>query len=251
MQNSMRAMTTAHIFMTGQSGVGQSLMAGLFGDWISQKGLKPVGFDLCGGPGAGLSRYTALPAHTSRTEAAFHGLEDSIERKIGPHVVDVSSRLHVPLLSHMLIRDWPLRSKSAGRQIYLHAVIAGGASYGKSVDDAERLAGLFPELPLVLWVNEYHSPATTQIEEVHFFESMSFEKLSARAIGFVRMKPLTLRQRAVLASLESLHKLPSEIQAMESLSSVTRATHAGWAQPVFQALDGIFAELPLPLPIAA
>lgn len=233
--------SSAHLFLAKRAGMGQSLLASLFADWIRQRGgLNPAVFDMALIPGAGISRFNALHAAHVATKASFHAVDHSIACRMGPHIVDVSSELHLDFVQHMLLRDSARSAAAVSRKLYMHAIITGGAGYAQSLADTEYLANLFPDLPLVVWLNEYHSEASTQIEVVHFLESLAGEKIAQRAIGVVRMHTLTMRERAVLASLESQNQLPSEIQSMGALSSATKLIHKGWANHSFAGLDEIF-----------
>lgn len=243
--------STVHIPLNHKGGVGKTTVAALLCEWLMKQGAAPVVFDAdAKNTDACISNYKALNARklpllrTDETgaerinEAGFEEMLESLLGEEGPHVIDPGANTYTHWLSYSIDMGLVDELQAAGKQVFIHTIIAGGETCEETVKGLEEIAAALP-WPIVVWLNEYKSPAKLR-GGVHFLESAPYVVLSSRIVGIVRMTEVTPVQRDALDVLGTLHLLASEIREDSGVSSQKRIAFGRWARDAFNGLDQVF-----------
>jgi len=240
-----------HLHLAHKGGVGKTIVASLVSEWLMNQGHAPIVFDAdVKNVDACISNYQALQARKLPlmtvgedgieriNEAGMEQFLESVLSEEGPHQLDSGANFYTPVMSYIPEMGLVDELKSAGKTVFIHAIVAGGDMTEETVKGLEEIAAALP-WPLILWLNEFRSPAKLQ-GGVHFLESSVYVKLASRIQGIVRMKEVTAVQRDALNEIGPLHLLRSEVKATAGLSAQKRIAFGQWAGAAFAGLDVAF-----------
>lgn len=244
---------SVHIFLASKGGVGKTTLCALLAEWLYNQGSAPVVFDAdAKNVDACISNYKGLnadrlsellvknPDGSERiTEAGFERLLESLMEEDGPHVIDTGANTYTQWLSYVSGLDLKTELEDAAKTVFVHTIVAGGEMCEETVRGLEEIAARVPTWKLVVWVNEYKSPARLRSGE-HFLESQPYVALYPRFAGVVQMGEVSDVQRNALDALGPLHLLASEVRADGSISSQKRIAFNQWSRQAFRSLDKVF-----------
>lgn len=244
---------SVHIPLNHKGGVGKTTVAALLCEWLLQQNTSPIVFDSdAKNTDACISNYQALGARklpllrTDETgaerinEAGFEEMLESVLGEDGPHVIDPGANTYTHWLSYIIDLDLVSEFAAAGKQVYIHVIIAGGEMTEETVKGLEEIAAALP-WPIVIWLNEHKSPAKMR-GGVHFLESKSYVAQTDRIVGVVRMSEVNNVKRDALDHIGPLHLLVAEVRKDGSVPTQKRLAFASWARDAFNGLDMVFAE---------
>lgn len=242
---------SVHVFLAHKGGVGKTTNAALLCEWLINRGAPPFVFDAdAKNTDACISNYKALNARRLpllRTdeagaerinESGFEALLESALEEEGPHVIDTGANTYTHWLSYVIDLGLVQELEAAGKTVYLHTIVAGGEMTEETTKGLQEIASALP-WPIVVWVNEYKSPAKLR-GGVHFLESTRYVALSSRITGIVRLKEVTPVQRDALDTLGPLHLLVGEVRKDSGVSTQKRIAFGSWARNAFDGLDTVF-----------
>lgn len=155
--------------LQGKGGVGKSLIASLLTQYYGTRELGPLGIDtdpvnatFAGYKAFGAEVLTIMEGDEINTRAFDQLVERLIEqgekgRQVA--VADNGASTFVPLCSYMLQNGVVPLLAEAGHSVRFHTVITGGQAFLDTLQGFVTLASNFPDVPLVVWINEYFGPA--------------------------------------------------------------------------------------------
>ena len=254
-----------HLFLAHKGGVGKTTLSALLAEWMLGKGVAPVVYDAdARNRDACISQYKALNARRLDNllvqredgtehinEAGFESLLESLMEEQGPHLVDTGANTYTNWMSYVGELSLADELESVGKTVFVHTIIAGGEMCEETVRGLEEIAERMPSWKIVVWVNEYKSPAKLRGGE-HFLESAPFVALSSRLQAVIRMPEVSMTTRDALDLLGPLHLLVAEVKADPTVSTQKRIAYGGWARKAFAALDAAFGDVvPASIPTPA
>lgn len=254
-----------HIFLAHKGGVGKTTLAALLAEWMLNKGDAPIVYDAdARNLDACIAQYKALNARrldsllvkhedgTERiSEVGFEALLESLVEEEGPHLVDTGANSYTNWVSYVQELGMQELMEEAARTVFIHTIVAGGEMCEETVRGLEEIAEKMPNWKIVLWVNEFNSPAKLRGGE-HFLESAPFVALSHRLQGFIRMPEVSAVTRDALDLLGPMRLLVSEVKGDQNVSTQKRMAYGSWARKAFAALDVTFGDVNVaPKPKAA
>ncbi len=156
-------MATINFILQGKGGVGKSMVASALAQYYQEKGMNPACFDT-DPVNTTFAAYEALNVQTVNIlegnkinprafDAFFNPLLEIAED--GVAVVDNGASSFIPLCSYLMDNQVITLMKEYGHQIYFHTVITGGQALPDTLNGLEALLLNFPEVPVVIWQNEY------------------------------------------------------------------------------------------------
>jgi hypothetical protein len=169
--------------LQGKGGVGKSLIASLQAQYYIIRGLGPVCVDT-DPVNATFAGYNAFDVQAldimegdDINPRAFDRLVELLmeqgESGRQVAVVDNGASTFVPLCSYMLQSGVVPLLTEAGHSVRFHTVITGGQAFLDTLQGFVSLAKCFPDVPLVVWINEYFGKAESQgkaFEETKAFQ---------------------------------------------------------------------------------
>jgi cellulose biosynthesis protein BcsQ len=153
--------TAAHFTLQGKGGVGKSFTSSILAQYFKSIGAntKPIDTDPVQ---QSLLAYKALNAEhidlmndAKINERNFDKLIERLLTEEGTFVIDNGSSSFIPLSNYLIENKAIQMLKDAGRQIYIHCVIAGGESLTDTLRGFSVLAQQTNEKNIVIWLNEY------------------------------------------------------------------------------------------------
>lgn len=156
-------MKMVHLILQGKGGVGKSFIASLITQHYQGRGVKPDCYDTdpVNQTYAGYKSFEANRLELMRDgnidqrlfdaliEAIMNGPKDSV------FVVDNGAATFVPLCAYMFENNVAGFLRDQGIELVIHSVLTGGQAQTDTMDGLASLLTHFPELPVVVWLNEY------------------------------------------------------------------------------------------------
>ena len=222
-------MASLNFILQGKGGVGKSMIASFLAQHYRQNGITPLCFDT-DPVNPTFSNYQALGvAHVGIMEGDnintrhFDGL---IEQLLGldedEHVViDNGAASFVPLCAYLVETDVVTLLQEHGHAVRLHTVITGGQGYQDTVTGMAALINHFPDVPIVIWKNEYFGNVQTNGKAIEDTKFLSAQK--QRIAGIVTLP--AVKRETFGRDLEALfrrHKTFEEGVADPEFSIMTR-----------------------------
>jgi len=187
-------MALINMTLQGKGGVGKSLVSTLLAQHYKARGLEPLCFDtdpvnqtFGGFKALGVKRL-ALGASAGEIDPrAFDGL---IEDVLGlPSdavvVIDNGAASFLPLMSYMAENGVVSFLAESGHELRCHTVLTGGQALDDTVMGLEGLFQAFPDVPVVVWLNEYFGKVEKNGKA--FEDTKLYRDNGARIHALVRM----------------------------------------------------------------
>lgn len=186
-------MKHVHLILQGKGGVGKSLVASLITQHFQARSVAPVCFDTdpVNQTFAGYEAFGATRLELMRDgnidQRQFDQLIEAIV-KAGPDttfIVDNGAATFVPLCAYMFENDVAGFFKQSGLQLTIHCVLTGGQAQSDTMDGLASLLGHFPEVPVVVWLNEFFG--RIEREGRRFEDSKLFKDNQAQIHALIRI----------------------------------------------------------------
>lgn len=182
------------LILQGKGGVGKSLIASLLAQHFQMRGFDPllaIDTDPVNATFAGYTAFKVEPLIIMEDDdinpRAFDKLIERIltegEEGARAAVVDNGASTFVPLCSYMLQNGVIALLTEAGHSIRFHTVITGAQAFLDTLQGFVSLAKNFPDVPLVVWINEYFGKAS--FNGTVFEETLAFKDHASRVHALV------------------------------------------------------------------
>ena len=155
-------MAIIHVILQDKGGVGKSVVAALLHQGLEALGYEVRGYDTDSVNGT-FAAYGAFNA--SRVEIVLPGggisregvdglLNTLADTPDGVHaVVDNGAASSAALTAFFAEYGIPTALKDKGHRVCLHTVLVGGPGHDEAARHATRLPNVFPETPIIGWIN--------------------------------------------------------------------------------------------------
>jgi len=160
---------TIHLILQGKGGIGKTVVATWLAEFLIGRGQPVCCVD--GDPvNRSLSQYKALPVENldlvNRDGVVQRCNYDRlVERFLNDEsvfVVDSGATAFLPFWTYLLESDVITVLRDAGRRVFVHIPISGGEMLNDSLLGFRTLAETAAEKSLVVWINEYFGPITSE-----------------------------------------------------------------------------------------
>lgn len=158
-------MATVHIMLQKKGGVGKSMIASMWMQFLEEMGYPVIGIDTDPSNKSfaeftelGISKLEILDRNDEIDSRRFDVLVETIcGLEPAEHIViDTGASCYVSLLAY-LKHNGPFEIiKEAGHDIYIHTPVTGGSDVIFTTACLEDLVNNFPEIPFIVWKNRYH-----------------------------------------------------------------------------------------------
>ena len=235
-------MRTIHLILQGKGGVGKSLVASILCQYLMEKGREVQAFDT-DPVNQTLSGYQTLPVQELKLlrgddidRRKFDQLIEDILTAPGDVVVDNGAATFVPLSAYLKENQTVDFLSDAGLRMLIHTVITGGQAMKDTADGLVSLAGHFPTVPLVVWLNRYFGEIATETKQ---FEEFKVYRENRDQIAALISIPLKSAQTfgQDLEDLFSRHQTFAAAFADETLPVMTRQRLKIFWNEMCQAID--------------
>jgi CO dehydrogenase maturation factor len=158
-------MAIVHIMLQKKGGVGKSMTASMWMQYLDEIGYPVIGIDTDPSNKSfaefaelGVSKLEILDANDEIDPRRFDVLVETIcGLESNDHIVVDTGASCYPSLFPYLKHNGPFDIiKEAGHQIYVHTLISGGSDVIATTACLEELVTTFPDLPFIIWKNRYH-----------------------------------------------------------------------------------------------
>lgn len=238
-------MRTIHLILQGKGGVGKSLVASILCQYLLEKGRAVQAFDT-DPVNQTLSGYKTLPVQELKLlrgddidRRKFDVLIEDILAAKGDVVVDNGAASFVPLSAYLKENQTIDFLSDTGMRVLIHTVITGGQAMKDTVDGLVSLAGHFPTVPLVVWLNRYFGEIATEKKQ---FEEFKVYRENRDQIAALISIPLKSAQTfgQDLEDLFSRHQAFSTAFTDETLPVMTRQRLKIFWNEMCQEIDKAF-----------
>lgn len=156
-------MKKVHLILQGKGGVGKSLIASLLTQHFIARKVQPSCYDTdpvnqtFAGYKAFGTKQLELMRDGNIDQRQFDELIEAIMKADDGTVfiVDNGAATFVPLSAYMYENGIAGFFQDQGLQLVIHSVLTGGQAQGDTMDGLASLLKHFPEIPVVVWLNEY------------------------------------------------------------------------------------------------
>ncbi|MGI6656281.1 MAG: conjugal transfer protein TraL [Desulfobulbus sp.] len=169
-------MRTVHLILQGKGGVGKSLAAAVLCQYLIEKGQEIIGVDT-DPVNQTLTGYQDLPVKELKLmqgddidRRKFDQLIEDILTVSGDVVVDNGAATFVPLSAYLKENQTIDFLEESGIRVLIHTVITGGQAMKDTADGLVSLAGHFPNVPLVVWLNRYFGEISRENKQFEDFK---------------------------------------------------------------------------------
>ncbi|MBC7906738.1 MAG: conjugal transfer protein TraL [Rhodospirillaceae bacterium] len=194
--------------LQGKGGVGKSLIASLLAQHYMERGLTPllaidtdpVNATFAGYKAIGVEFLSIMDGDDINPRAfdqLIVRIMEQAEKGGQIAVIDNGASSFVPLSSYILQNGVATLLAEAGHTVRIHTVIAGGPGLQDTMQGFVSLAKNIPDVPLVVWLNQYFGPVVHQDTGKSFEESKAFKDHAGRVQALVTLpavKPETFGQ---------------------------------------------------------
>jgi hypothetical protein len=158
-----------HFILQGKGGVGKTLAAILLSQCIQEKSepvicvdTDPVNASLSGLSPLNPERVSIFTGKKVDTRS-LDLFTEKLLNDDAHFVIDNGAASFVPVSQYLLENDVTTMLAEEGRQPFIHCVVTGGLAMA---DTLQGLASIFenfpPNVPVVVWINEFFGPIVTQ-----------------------------------------------------------------------------------------
>lgn len=185
---------TVHVTLQNKGGVGKTLVASNIAQYLIEKNRPVVAFDVDPGNHSladiKLLRANIIDPFNSETgEVNISALDELMEAALtepADVVIDGGAASFQPLADYLIRMDAAAVLAERGRDLLVHSVIAGGASFEHTLTGVEELLTQIPApARFVIWLNEYFGPIGAAGE--NFEETTIYKTHRERIAGIVRI----------------------------------------------------------------
>lgn len=183
-----------HIVLQGKGGVGKSLIASTLMQHLQHASgrdqVRGIDTDPSNQTFAGYQRLQVrqlpiLLEGTSRVdEGKFDQLVQWLMEDTAETVIDTGATSFLPFSNYLVENAILELLRAQGRTVRVHTVIAGGAALADTIDGFRSLAKPLPERSMVVWLNEFFGPVSSQGKT--FEEARAYLDSADKVIGIVR-----------------------------------------------------------------
>ncbi len=186
-------MKQIHMILQGKGGVGKSFIASLLAQHYLARDIVPICIDTdpINQTFAGYVAFNARPLKLMKGDdldpRAFDQLVDQVVAADDESVfvIDNGSATFVPLCAWMLENHAVRFFKEAGVGLTLHSVLTGGQALGDTMVGLGNLLKHFPDLPAVIWLNEYFGKP--EKDGMSFEQSALYKKHQNQVMALIRI----------------------------------------------------------------
>lgn len=179
-------MGITHFIFQKKGGAGKSLISTMWFQYLELMGLKVFGIDtdpsnrtFAGFKDLNITEINILNKEKDIDQRLFDPLVESVFR-LGENehlVVDSGSSCFVSLMAYLTESSAFDLIQSEGRRIYIHVPVTGGSEMLHTADCLDELVKIFPNLPFIIWKNQYHGELTSmEGDEIKKFEDFKVYK---------------------------------------------------------------------------
>ncbi|WP_341702079.1 conjugal transfer protein TraL [Ferrovibrio sp.] len=156
-------MKRIQMILQGKGGVGKSFVASLLAQRMMSRGTVPVCIDTdpVNQTFAGYTAFGARKLQLMRDgNIDPRGFDQLIEMVMSEpdetaFIIDNGAATFVPLCAYLFENDVAGFLTGSGIELVLHSVLTGGQALGDTMDGLASLLKLFPNIPVVVWLNEF------------------------------------------------------------------------------------------------
>lgn len=186
-------MKQVHFTLQGKGGVGKSLVASLIAQYLLSLGepvevidADPVNPTLYGYEGLKVMRLDLMEGNTI-VEEKFDALTLRIFDEDTNFVIDNGASSFVALNNYMIENNIASMIADHGKQVVIHAVIAGGSALDETITGFADIVEQMPEqVQIIVWLNEHFGKI--EAEGKKFYEMNIYTKNQDRVKGIVRLE---------------------------------------------------------------
>ncbi|MBB4267630.1 conjugal transfer protein TraL [Roseospira visakhapatnamensis] len=191
-------MAAIHMTLQGKGGVGKSFIASLLAQHFLARGQAPICLDT-DPVNQTFAGYKAFSPEIIRLgerpdEINPRYFDALIERIMAAPedaviIIDNGASTFMPLIGYMVEAQALAMLHDGGHQVRLHSVLTGGQALEDTTVGLAKLAAMIPDLPLVVWLNEYFGAVARQTAKgVQSFEdSRIYRDLAPRIVAMIRL----------------------------------------------------------------
>jgi hypothetical protein len=159
---------TIHLILQGKGGIGKTVVATWLAEFLIGRGQPVCCID--GDPvNRSLGQYKALPVENldlvNQEGVVIRSNYDRLTERFlnddSVFVVDSGATAFLPFWTYILESDVITVRREAGRRVFVHIPISGGEMLNDSLLGFRTLAETAAEKSLVVWINEYFGPITS------------------------------------------------------------------------------------------
>lgn len=179
-------MAVAHFIFQRKGGVGKSLVAAMWFQYLAETGHKVFGIDtdpsnhtFAGFEELNVTKLNILDKDEDIDPIKFDSLVEAIfEMNENEHVVvDSGSSCFVSLFAYLKQNNAFGAILDGGHRIYIHVPVTGGSDMTHTAACLDELVTSFPEIPFVVWKNQYHGELISKDgNEIKQFEEFKVYK---------------------------------------------------------------------------
>lgn len=155
-------MGNIHFILQGKGGVGKSLVANLLFQYLRKRAdVMGIDTDPVNSTLAGYKELTVLAINIMNgadiDNCKFDELMHiALDSPAGSHIIiDNGASSFIPLCSYLIENNALQILLNTGHHPLLHTVVTGGQAILDTTAGLATLATTFPEVPLVVWLNQY------------------------------------------------------------------------------------------------
>ena len=187
-------MALVNMTLQGKGGVGKSLVAALLAQHYRARGIEPICFDTdpvnqtFGGFEALQVQRLALGNNAGEIDPRCFDLlveEIMAAPEDAVFVIDNGAATFLPLMSYMAENDVAPFLRENGHEVRCHTILTGGQAMDDTVMGLEGLFAAFPDVPVVIWLNEYFG--RVERDGRSFAETKLYRDNKARVHALVTM----------------------------------------------------------------
>jgi hypothetical protein len=165
-EESGESLKKVHFVVQGKGGIGKSFVAMLLAQYIQQDDpdllcldTDPVNATFLSFSALNVRSINLLESNNTINERHFDEMMEQVMKAQSNVVIDNGATSYIPLSSYLIENEAFDFIKSAGKQVVVHSVIAGGMAQHNTMSDFVTLVSQLPEdVNVVVWLNEYLGP---------------------------------------------------------------------------------------------
>lgn len=179
-------MTIAHFIFQKKGGVGKSLIASMWFQYLAESGHEVFGIDtdpsnhtFSGFKELCITELNILDQDEDIDSIRFDSLVENIFslKKEDHLVIDSGSSCFVTLIAYLKQNNAFEAILAGGHRIYIHVPVTGGPDMVHTSACLDELVDSFPEIPFVVWKNQYNGELISKDgNEVKKFEDFKVFK---------------------------------------------------------------------------
>lgn len=186
-------MATVHMMLQKKGGVGKSMIASMWMQFMGEMGYPVAGIDtdpsnksFAAFSELGIYKLEIMDSSSDEIDQRrFDALVDTIyDLNSHDHIIIDTGASCYPSLFAYLKHNAPFDIiKSAGHQIYIHTPLSGGADIVETTVCLEELVNTFPDLPFIVWKNRFHGDLV--IDNMPFEQFKIYPQLENHIVAII------------------------------------------------------------------